>query len=143
MFRKRILAGVALVALLATACGGGEDTGASGGANGSFAIASPSDGAEVSTPFTLRVSSSAELGPTDTGAHHFHVFFDGDDSNYEVVESERFEVTELSPGQHTITASLRNADHSAASAEAEITVEVIAGGGEDPAEDAESDPDDY
>src|SRR5918994_1718222 len=90
MLRTRILAGVALVALLAPACGGGD---------GSFTIASPSDGAEVSLPFTLEFSSGEKLGPTDTGAPHVHVFFDGDDSNYEVVESDSFEVAGLSPGQ--------------------------------------------
>jgi hypothetical protein len=139
MFRTRILARVALVALLAAACGGGEEAGSSGGGDGSIAIASPSDGAEVSVPFTLEFSSGVKLGATDTGAHHVHVFFDGDDSNYEVVESDRFEVAGLSSGEHTITASLRNADHSAAGAEAEITVDVAEGGGGDTGEDTGTD----
>jgi hypothetical protein len=143
MLRTRILAGVALVALLAPACGGGEAAGSSGGGDGSFAIASPSDGAEVSLPFTLEFSSGEKLGPTDTGAPHVHVFFDGDDSNYEVVESDSFEVAGLSPGQHTVTASLRNADHSAAGAEAEISVEVTEGGGGDTDEGAGRDDYDY
>jgi hypothetical protein len=142
-FCTRILPGVALVALLAPACGGGEETVASGGGDGSFAITSPSDGAEVSLPLTLKFSSDEKLGPTDTGAPHVHVFFDGDDSDYEVVESDSFEVAGLSPGQHTITASLRNADHSAAGAEAEISVEVTEGGGGDTDEDSEGDDYDY
>src|ERR671914_385400 len=93
-FCARILPRVALVALLAPACGGGEETGSSGGGDGSFAITSPSDAAEVSLPFTLKFSSDEKLGPIDTGAHHVHVFFDGDDSDYEVVESDSVEVTE-------------------------------------------------
>jgi hypothetical protein len=131
MFRTTVLAAAVLATLLLVACGGGEEAGSSGGSGASFSIASPSEGADVSVPFTLEISSSEELGPTDTGAHHVHVFFDGDDSNYEVVESDRFEVTELSPGEHKITASLRNADHSGAGAEAEITVVVTGTGEED------------
>jgi hypothetical protein len=127
----RILAGIVLVGVVSAACGGGGETGSSGGGDGSFAITSPSDGAEVSIPFTLEFSSDEELGPTDTGALHVHVFYDGDDSDYEVVESDTFEVTGLSSGEHTVAASLRNADHSAAGAEDEITVEVTEGGGDD------------
>jgi hypothetical protein len=127
----RLLAGVALVGLVAAACGGGDETGSSGGGDDSFAITSPTDGAEVSIPFTLEFSSDEKLGPTDTGALHVHVFYDGDDSDYEVVESDSFEVTGLSAGEHIVTASLRNADHSAAGAEDEITVEVTDGGGGD------------
>jgi hypothetical protein len=142
MSRRTVLAGAAFVILLLVACGAGEETGSRGGGDASLSIASPTDGAKVSVPFTLEISSDVELGATDTGAHHVHVFFDGDDSNYEVVESDRFQVTELASGEHTVTASLRNADHSPAGAEDEITVIVTGAGGNDTdGEDADDDGD--
>jgi hypothetical protein len=134
--RRKILIAATLAVLLLAACGDEGESGSSGGGNPSLEITSPSDGEEVSIPFDLEFSSDVELGPTDTGAQHVHVFYDGDDSDYEVVESDSFEVTGLSSGEHTITASLRNADHSAAGTEAEITVEVTGGGGGDTGDDA-------
>jgi hypothetical protein len=117
-------------ALAAAACGEESEAGAGGGGGSDqLSIESPSEGAEVSVPFTLQFSSSEELGPTDTGAFHIHVFYDGNEAEYEVVESDTFEVGNLSAGEHTITASLRNADHSAAGAEDEISVTVSGGGG--------------
>ncbi|WP_131981586.1 DUF4399 domain-containing protein [Jiangella ureilytica] len=109
-------------------------------------IVEPAGGAEIGVPFTLVVDSSEELGPTDTGNHHVHVYFDGDDSSYEVIESgngEEHEITAdspalegLEPGEHTLNVSLRNADHSAAGADAEITVTVgEAGSGGSPSDD--------
>jgi hypothetical protein len=126
------------VALLAAACGS-EASVASGGDDGmEVSIDEPSDGAEVTTPFTVEVSSNEEIGPEDTGLHHVHVFFDGNDDEYQVVTSESVEVEDLAPGDHTIGVSLRNADHSPAGAEAEISVTVVegegggTGGSEDP-----------
>jgi len=126
---------VAAIALLATSCGGsGEDTagaGAGGGAAGAGAVTilEPADGAQVQVPFTIKLKSDVELGPTDKGVHHVHVFFDGDDSEYEVVEADTYEVKSLSPGKHVVNVSLRNADHSAAGSEAQVEVEVTGGGG--------------
>lgn len=121
----------ALFALLALACG--QDTnGEAGGEAGeaaSIEIASPEDGAEVSVPFTVELSSAEEIGAPETGNFHFHVHFDGNEQDYAVVESTSHEITDLSPGEHTIEASLRNADHSAAGAEDEITVTVAGGTG--------------
>lgn len=126
----RFLALAALVATVAGACGGDGATGAGGGEEDlSIDIQEPADGDEVAIPFTLEFSSSEEIGSTDTGKHHIHVWYDGNEDEYEVVEEESFEVTELSSGEHTITASLRNADHSAAGAEDEIKVTVTGGGG--------------
>lgn len=128
---------IAAVAVLAIAgCGsGGSDGGGDGGGDGpSVEILKPADGDTVSVPFAVAVDSSEELGPTDTGAHHVHLYIDGDDSVYEVIESgngEDFEVGAdspvlegLAPGEHTLNISLRNADHSAAGAEAEVTVTI-------------------
>jgi hypothetical protein len=92
-------------------------------------IESPADGDEVSTPFTLEFASSEELGPTDTGAFHVHVYYDGNEDEYEVVEESTFEVTDLPPGEHEIYASLRNADHSDTGVEAEVELTVGGSGG--------------
>ncbi|MEU2201737.1 hypothetical protein [Isoptericola sp. NPDC019482] len=119
-------AGAAL-ALLAAGCGG--DDGSGGGSGGmTLEITAPDDGATVDVPFTVELSSSEELGPTESGAHHVHVFFDGDDSEYQVVESDSVEITDLPAGEHEIDASLRNADHSPAGVETSITVTVGEGG---------------
>ncbi|MBB5789115.1 hypothetical protein [Jiangella mangrovi] len=154
MFRSSLLSSVAFVLVLA-ACGGDDDASTtSGGGDGpSVEIVEPADGAELGVPFTLVVDSSEELGTTDTGNHHVHVYFDGDDSSYEVIESgngEEHEITAdssalegVEPGEHTLNISLRNADHSAAGAEAEVTVTVGEGGrsgsGSSDDEDDESD----
>ena len=126
---RTALAGIALLALLGAACGssdgegnGGTDAGAQGGS--ALSIAAPDDGAEVSLPFTLELDAADPLGAPDTGDHHVHVFFDGDDRAYEVVATDTFEVTDLSPGEHTLTASLRNADHSAAGTDVTIDLTV-------------------
>jgi hypothetical protein len=130
----KLAAGFAALLLLAS-CGGGGSTDTASGGGGDHAgdmtltIDSPADGDEVEAPFTLQFSSSEELGPTDSGAFHVHVYYDGNEDEYEVVESDSFEVTDLSPGPHTISASLRHADHSDTGVEATIDVTVAGGGG--------------
>ncbi len=137
--RLRMIAAVGALALGVSACGGddGEDgsisTG-SGDSGMSVEILQPADGDTISVPFTLEVDSSEELGATDAGLHHVHIFFDGDDSSYEVIEDGNVEPREiaedspavegLEPGEHVLNISLRNADHSPAGAEAEVTVNV-------------------
>jgi hypothetical protein len=132
MIHKRILIAAALgLALVAAACGSESkgDAGNGAAAGGSdLAISAPEDGADVSLPFTLELDAAEPLGAPDTGDHHVHVFYDGDDSEYEVVTSDTFQVTDLSPGDHTITASLRNADHSPAGTDVTINVTVTGGG---------------
>ncbi|THV24568.1 Ig-like domain-containing protein [Glycomyces paridis] len=126
--------GVLAVAL--AGCGGDGDAGEEGGPT--VAIVQPAEGGTVAVPFTFEVDSSEDLGPTDTGNHHVHLYLDGDDSVYEVIESgngEPIEITADSPilagvadGEHTINVSLRNADHSAAGAEDEVAVVFGAAG---------------
>jgi hypothetical protein len=131
MFRPRILAAVGAVMLLA-ACGGDDGAStASGGDGMTLSITSPGDGDDVSLPFTVELDSSEELGPTEDGVHHVHLYWDGDDSEYTIVEADSAELTEAPDGEHTLTASLRNADHSPAGVETEITLNVGAGGGTD------------
>lgn len=131
---KTTLAGIALVALLGAACGSSEEGGSGGtdaaaGGGDALTISAPADGAEVSLPFTLELDSADPLGAPETGNHHVHVFFDGDDSSYEVVTSDTFEIADLAPGDHSLTASLRNADHSPAGVDVTIDVTVAGGGG--------------
>lgn len=123
----RLLFALGAVALVLAGCGTGETDQAPTGI-GSLTIEEPSDGAEVTVPFTLQVSTDAELGATESGLNHLHVFFDGNESDYDVVTEDTYEISGLSSGEHTITVSLRNADHSAAGVEAEITVTVTGGG---------------
>jgi hypothetical protein len=46
-----------------------------------------------------------------------------------LVYGDTTDVSDLSPGEHTIEASLRNADHTDAGPSDEITVTVVGGGG--------------
>ncbi|WP_157602565.1 hypothetical protein [Promicromonospora kroppenstedtii] len=139
----RLAAGAVLTVLLAAGCGstggtgggydggGSTDSGGAGaGAGGGMTleITSPADGATVETPFTVELKSSEELGAPDTGKNHVHVFFDGNDQEYQVVEGNSVEITDLPAGDHEIDASLRNADHSAAGVETQVNVTVGSGG---------------
>jgi hypothetical protein len=119
------------LALTAAACGGGEPAEVGSGGPGTdtqatLAIESPSEGAEVERSFMLEFESSEALGPTESGDFHVHVFYDGNEDEYEVVTANAFEAKGLSAGKHVIGASLRNADHSDAGAEDEVTVTVVA-----------------
>jgi hypothetical protein len=124
---------------LATAGCGGDDAGGGGSDGPSVQIMQPADGASLSVPFTLKVESSEELGTTESGLHHIHLYFDGNDDTYEVLEDPADEEIEIDadspalegiePGEHTLEVSLRNADHSAAGAEDEVEV-TIEGSGE-------------
>lgn len=127
---------VTAIALLAAACGGDDGAATATGEGGmTLSITAPDDGAEVSLPFTVEFDSSEELGPTEDGVHHVHIYWDGDASEYTVVEAASVEVAEAPEGEHTLTASLRNADHSPAGVEVEITLTVGSGAGSDPGDD--------
>jgi hypothetical protein len=93
-----------------------------------LAIASPADGDRVAGEFTVALDANVPLDDPSTGEHHVHLCIDGADcdveSEYSLVYGDSFEVTGLSPGEHTIGASLRNADHSEAGVSDDITVTV-------------------
>jgi hypothetical protein len=137
--RLRLLLLLGAVALLAAACGGGSgglgygDDGAAasgGGGDGmTIGIVSPADGAEVTEPFTLKVSSSEPLGDPGTGRHHVHVWFDGKEADYKINYTDTFKVEGLPAGEHVITAALANADHSLAGPRSQVTVTVAGGDG--------------
>jgi hypothetical protein len=122
------LVAAAVLGLLGAACNRG-DASSAGGA--SLKIASPANGDSVSEPFKLTFDASVPLGEPSTGDDHVHVCFDGascDSGNYKIAYGNSFAVTGLSPGKHTIEASLRHADHSAVGPTATITVTITGGG---------------
>ena len=126
MFGPRSIAVPGLMLLL-VACGSDDTAGTTTttGKNGmTLSITAPSDGAEVSVPFTVELDSSEELGATDTGLHHVHVYWDGDESAFTLVEADSVEITDAPQGQHTLTAALHNADHTPAGVEVDITLTV-------------------
>lgn len=116
--------------LLAAACGSGADT-SSGGSDLSVSIAAPQDGGTVGTSFVVNLDASVPIGDPSSGEDHVHLCFDGDscDEQYVLAYEDQVTVDTLSPGEHTIEASLRNADHSAAGPTDTITVTVRAEGG--------------
>ena len=125
----RLLGLLAVLALLAAACGG-DASASSGGSGLSVSIAAPKDGATVGSSFVVNLEASVPIGDPSTGEHHVHLCFDGDscDSKYVLAYQDHVTVDTLDPGEHTITASLRNADHSDAGPSDTITVTVSANG---------------
>jgi len=126
---------IGAAALLAvTACGSNGYGSSSGGSSKpTLTITSPTSGATVTTPFTLTFTTSVPIGPTDSGKDHVHLFIDGKTQNYKVVTSTRTQVSNLSPGKHTVGVTLQHADHSSAGATpASVTVTVSGGGGATP-----------
>jgi hypothetical protein len=89
-------------------------------------IAAPLDNAQVATPFEVQLDSNVPLGAPETGLHHVHLYYDTPtpEGAYDLVYGDRAQVASLSPGVHTILASLRNANHSDAGPRALITVNV-------------------
>jgi Bacterial Ig domain len=126
--RRRWVGGLVVLALLGTACAGAN---AASGGGSTFRITAPADGAQVTAPFTIKVDSSVPLGEPSTGRDHVHFCFDGADcsAKYKLTYGNSLQVTTLGPGMHTIEASLRNADHTAAGPTATITVTVVGPGG--------------
>ncbi|HYX80281.1 MAG TPA: hypothetical protein VE976_06700 [Actinomycetota bacterium] len=124
----RLGAVVLALAVVATACN--KSSSASSGGGMTLSIVSPKDGASVAEPFVVKVDSSVPLGAPSTGDHHVHLCFDGAscDTEYKLVYGNSFTVNGLSNGQHTIEASLRNADHSDTGVSDSITVTVTGGG---------------
>jgi hypothetical protein len=137
--RLRAAALVAGLALVTVACGDDGDTAdvAAPEGDGEFTleIVSPSDGAEVGLPFTIELSTNAELGPPDSGLQHAHVFVDGDMSNFEIIDSEAWEIGADSPilagveaGERVLNVTLHTANHEPLGAEHEVTIQLTEGG---------------
>jgi hypothetical protein len=165
--KKRALVAIALSLLVVTgaACGDGDDTETGSGANGSESgsgsgsgggdgggdsemsveITSPEDGAEVQAPVQLELASSVDIGDTDTGLHHFHVRYDGDAENFDMVFEEGTYTPDrdLGPGEHTVQLVLANADHSETDVTDEVTVTVGDGAGAGTSTSTSADPYSY
>jgi hypothetical protein len=130
MGRVRLLGAVVVIGLVAAACStAGASTG--GGGQPTLSIAAPADGATVPGTFTVKLDASVPIGDPSTGEHHVHLCFDGgscdDVAGSVIAYANTAQVTGLSPGTHTIEASLRNADHSDAGVSTTITVTVSGG----------------
>jgi hypothetical protein len=131
----RTLAITIALAFVVGACGVYAQPAGGTGGNGSnltLNVAAPSDGATVSIPFAVTIESNVAIGPPESGNHHVHLYFDGATASgdYDIVYSNTVQVTRpLTPGEHTIVASLRNADHSDAGTYTTFTV-VVGGGGD-------------
>jgi hypothetical protein len=132
--------GVAFLAAALAGCGGNSDA-ASGGGEGSggqgsggqqgssaLTITEPKNGADVTLPFTIKYTTSQQLGPTDSGKDHVHVFLDGNSSEYEVVPTTSYQVKNATPGKHEVDVTLQHADHSPVGPTAKIMVNVTGGG---------------
>lgn len=119
-----LAAGVLLLAL--GACNSSPAAPAAG--DDKLSILEPASGASVSTPFTVRVKTSEALGTTETGKHHIHIWFDGNEAKYQISYSDTAQVADVPAGAHKMTVSLRNANHSDAGPRVEIPITVGAGG---------------
>ena len=138
-FRTAVAATLLLAPATLVACGNDGEAAGGGGGGMTVSIAEPANDATVSLPFTVKVDAGVPLGPTESGEHHVHLWFDDNAEDYLVVESETAEVSggltatlsgkpmPLPSGEHTIHVSLRNANHSAAGAEAELKVNIGSG----------------
>jgi hypothetical protein len=127
--KAAMIATAATLAMLVAGCGGSGDTAATSSAGDSdkgITITEPKDGASVNVPFTVEFDAG-DIGPTESGKDHVHIFTDGDESDYTVVGENHFEIKGLAKGKHTINITKQHADHSPAGAEAEITVNVTGG----------------
>jgi hypothetical protein len=126
-----LTAALLALGLLAAACGSGASAASGGGSSNLWVkITAPANHAKVSEPFMVKLASSVPIGDPSTGEHHVHLCFDGQscDTQYQLAYTNTAQVTGLSPGMHTIEASLRNADHSDAGPSATIQVTVTGAG---------------
>src|SRR5256885_2060219 len=130
----RLLTVIAATGLAAAACGGGGSTEgnvanapATGSASKDIAIVSPANGANVTTPLTIKIKTKDPIGPLDSGQNHVHYIIDGKEDQYEVVTSDTHVIKSLPKGMHTIKVTLQHADHSPVGPLVSISVNVTGG----------------
>jgi len=126
---SRILALLALLTgLMVAGCNAENATTSATGADSGLSITAPGENANVQVPFTVKLDSDVPLAAPDTGEHHAHIFFDGDDSHYILAYGDTIRINKLppgvGPGEHVLDASLRNADHSAAGVETQVDITI-------------------
>ncbi len=161
MMCRTLFGGAVAVAglLVATACGSSADSDDTAQTTTEVAdedltvqIVEPADGAEIAPPFTLELDVGVDIGPPESGLHHVHLFFDGEMANFEIVDSETWEVSAdsdalagLEPGEHVLNVTLNTAEHEPVGAEDEIGVTLTGTGGEssDSPSDSPGDPYEY
>lgn len=114
-----VLTATAVAATLLTGC---ED-----GTGPALTLLSPGDGDVVTVPFEVQVSTSAALGPPESGLHHLHIWF-GDDAATQVIGEDRIvRITNAPSGEHVMHVSLRHADHTAAGADLSVRLTIVGG----------------
>ncbi len=86
-------------------------------------IEEPEDGAQVSVPFRVRVSSSVALGEN----HSVQVYIDGVEGPR--VSDETFEIGNLEPGDHVIAVALIDQQGETVGGADQVNVQVGGGGG--------------
>lgn len=130
--------GAACLAAALAGCGGSSDAssgqGSGGQGNGgqqggsALTITEPKNGATVTLPFTIKYTTSQQLGPTDSGKDHVHVFLDGKKTEYTVVTANSYQIKNAPSGQHEVDVTLQHADHSPVGPTAKIMVNISGGG---------------
>lgn len=131
--------GVTFMAAALAGCGGSSNAASggqgssgqgSGGQQGSPAltITEPKNGATVTLPFTVKYTTSVQLGPTDSGKDHVHVFLDGKKNEYTVVTANSYEIKNAPTGKHEVDVTLQHADHSPVGPTAKIMVNITGSG---------------
>lgn len=120
--------GLACTVLGLSGCGSNPQAATGKTGQPTLSIQAPGNGANVRLPITLKFTSSKDLGPTDSGKDHVHVFIDGKTNEYTVVTSTTYKITSMPTGRHVIGVTLQHADHSPAGAKAQVTVNVTGGG---------------
>lgn len=97
-------------------------------AKATLAVSEPGSTAQVSVPFTVKVSTNVRLGTPASGDYHVHVYFDDNVNQYTVMTSNTILIADAPEGVHVIHLSLRNANHSTAGVETSIQVTIGTGG---------------
>jgi hypothetical protein len=117
---------IALLALMLVSAACGKKASGTGSGGMTLKISSPADGASVGNPVTFKLDSSVPLGDPSTGDHHVHICIDvaACGAQYTIAYGNSVQVSGLTPGKHTVLASLRNADHSDAGVSSTITITV-------------------
>jgi hypothetical protein len=134
-----IMGAAFLTAAALAGCGGSSDASsgdqgsggqAAGGQQGGgpLTITEPKNGATVTLPFTVKYTTSEQLGPTDSGKDHVHVFLDGKKNEYTVVPTNSYEIKNAPAGQHEVDVTLQHADHSPVGPTAKIMVNIQGAG---------------
>jgi hypothetical protein len=108
--------------------GGGQAAGGQQGGSSALTITEPKNGATVTLPFTIKYTTSEQLGPTDSGRDHVHVFLDGKKDEYTVVPTNSYVIKNAPAGQHEVDVTMQHADHSPVGPAAKITVNITGAG---------------